>query len=326
MKDYYKILGVNPNATREEIKKRYIELSVKSALKNENPTMAEIIEAYKVLSDPEKREEYNRQYFSYIKETYSDSFNQHISTSSEFNTSSHDHSDSFNQHISTSSSENTFKPSDHKSFAPSNSNSKLYLHISTFLKKLSHNKHLRASFSEYRIIVFRALVFITFIPLQILSIHTFSKLFTNNTIPLFTQFLSIPALSKVVNIYNTLYHWGQEITNYIWHPPLSHYDFIRPSVEMWITITTFSLIIAHINYLIYYRSRTYLYEIYKAICVLNTYITVIIPLVIYTAFIIINKASPQITTFISKDLIKNSLIIIGISGVVATISTVKPQS
>ena len=65
MKDYYKILGVPENATQEEIRKRYRELVKKyhPDINKDNPEaakkMAEINEAYQVLSDPKKRAQYD---------------------------------------------------------------------------------------------------------------------------------------------------------------------------------------------------------------------------------------------------------------------------
>ena len=63
--DYYKVLGVTRSASAAEIKKAYRKLSLKyHPDKNSAPDAAqkfsEIAAAYDVLSDPEKRETYNR--------------------------------------------------------------------------------------------------------------------------------------------------------------------------------------------------------------------------------------------------------------------------
>jgi curved DNA-binding protein len=64
-KDYYKILGVNKNASQEEIKKAYKKLALEfHPDKNPNNKQAEerfkeITEAYDVLGDPEKRKKYD---------------------------------------------------------------------------------------------------------------------------------------------------------------------------------------------------------------------------------------------------------------------------
>ena len=65
-KDYYKILGVSPTATQEEIKKAYRKLALKHHPDKAKGTNAsgdrfkEINEANEVLSDPEKRKKYDR--------------------------------------------------------------------------------------------------------------------------------------------------------------------------------------------------------------------------------------------------------------------------
>lgn len=65
VKDYYKVLEVTPVASLQEIKKAYRRLAVKyHPDKNDGDHLAaarfvEVQEAYDVLSDPDKREEYN---------------------------------------------------------------------------------------------------------------------------------------------------------------------------------------------------------------------------------------------------------------------------
>jgi molecular chaperone DnaJ len=60
-KDYYKILGVSPQASQEEIRKAYYKLAHKyHPDKGGDPEkFKEINEAYQVLSDPEKRKQYD---------------------------------------------------------------------------------------------------------------------------------------------------------------------------------------------------------------------------------------------------------------------------
>jgi len=64
--DYYKILGINKNATQEEIKKAYRKLARKYHPdlnpndKNAKSNFQQINEANEVLSDPEKRKKYDQ--------------------------------------------------------------------------------------------------------------------------------------------------------------------------------------------------------------------------------------------------------------------------
>lgn len=66
MPDYYKILEIHPDASREVIEKAYKALSVKYHPDRHPPEkrdwatrkMQELNEAYSVLSDPIRREEY----------------------------------------------------------------------------------------------------------------------------------------------------------------------------------------------------------------------------------------------------------------------------
>lgn len=69
--NYYKILGVSRNATKEEIKKAYRKLALQwHPDKNKSPDahhkFIEINEAYLILSDDEARTKYDREYDYYF--------------------------------------------------------------------------------------------------------------------------------------------------------------------------------------------------------------------------------------------------------------------
>lgn len=82
MKDFYKILGVRPNATLAEIKRAYRE---KAKLLHPDLTgnsssqdaFSEVVQAYRVLSDMRQRSIFDESFFIKIKRSYkkADSFN-----------------------------------------------------------------------------------------------------------------------------------------------------------------------------------------------------------------------------------------------------------
>ncbi|HWB23905.1 MAG TPA: J domain-containing protein [Chitinophagaceae bacterium] len=70
LKDYYKILEVTPSAPAGEIKRSYRKLAMKYHPDRNHgdvitaSVFGEIVEAYQVLSDPEKRQQYNYERFN----------------------------------------------------------------------------------------------------------------------------------------------------------------------------------------------------------------------------------------------------------------------
>lgn len=72
MKDYYKILGLESDATIDDVKQRFKELAFEyhpdvSRDKNAGEIFIGIYEAYHILCDPEKRVNYDRLYTKYIE-------------------------------------------------------------------------------------------------------------------------------------------------------------------------------------------------------------------------------------------------------------------
>lgn len=76
IKNYYQLLGIDKNASAVEIKKAYRRLALqyhpdKSAFTDAHGRFTEINEAYQVLSDPHKRQQYDYIYDRYILGLYS---------------------------------------------------------------------------------------------------------------------------------------------------------------------------------------------------------------------------------------------------------------
>ena len=89
-KDYYKIMGLEKNATQEHIKTAYRKLARKyhpdvSKEPNAEEHFKELGEAYEVLKDPNKRQQYD-QYSDHMHQTQqrSNSYNTSGSSSNSF--------------------------------------------------------------------------------------------------------------------------------------------------------------------------------------------------------------------------------------------------
>lgn len=90
MKDYYKILGVDRNASEEEIKRAYRRLAKKyhpdmnPGDKKAEEKFKEITEAYEVLSDREKRRKYDELGADFFKQGFDPSWKYTYTTSGGF--------------------------------------------------------------------------------------------------------------------------------------------------------------------------------------------------------------------------------------------------
>ena len=132
MKDYYKILEINKNATDEEIKKAYRKLAKKwHPDKNLNNPIAEekfkeIQEAYDILSDKKKREKYDNPYNFSNENIFSEfDFFRNFKSSSKKQQNDYD----FFQNV-----ESFFKEKNNKTLKGSNLKLKIKITFEEFIK------------------------------------------------------------------------------------------------------------------------------------------------------------------------------------------------
>lgn len=72
MKDYYRILDIEPNASQDDIHCQYRRMALKyhPDISDDEEKFKEINEAYEVLSDKEKRAKYDEEYNNMFSKSY----------------------------------------------------------------------------------------------------------------------------------------------------------------------------------------------------------------------------------------------------------------
>ena len=66
MDNFYEILGLETDASSEDIKKSFLDLTIyadENSGKNKNYSFNQILNAFEVLSNPKQRDEYNKNFF-----------------------------------------------------------------------------------------------------------------------------------------------------------------------------------------------------------------------------------------------------------------------
>ncbi len=88
MKDYYKVLGVTPNATDEEIKKAFRKLALlhhPDKNNGDDTKFKEINDAYQILSDPQKRNQHDNPRSGFSDFDINDFFKNHFGMGGQHN-------------------------------------------------------------------------------------------------------------------------------------------------------------------------------------------------------------------------------------------------